>query len=296
VKVETPAQQLLFTTTLIQSASTSGTGFVFNALSGGDTYPVLVTNKHVAMAPGPGSFSMFPAAGDGQPLLGERVNFTHHDLASLWVGHPNADVDLAAMLVGPFVNLSAQQGKPVFFRAVGADVCPSDEVVEDLDAIEPITFIGYPNALYDKVNLTPIARRGHTATPVHLDYNGLPSFLIDASVFPGSSGSPVFIVQDGGYRSKGSYMLGASRMLFVGAVAAVHVQADSGKLITGATPSMSFNQMLDLGIVFNWRAVIETIETLFSARGLKYGAPAPPADPAAIDISQDEEPPARPQT
>jgi hypothetical protein len=294
VKVETPAQQMLFTTTLIQGTSTAGTGFVFNALSGGDVYPVLVTNKHVAMTPGRGSFSMFPARGDGQPLLGERVNFTHDDLSSLWVGHPTPDVDLAAMLVGPFVNLSAQQGKPVFFRAVGADICPSDDVVDDLDAIEPVTFVGYPNALYDKVNLTPIARRGHTATPIHLDYNGLPSFLIDASVFPGSSGSPVFVVQEGGYRSKGSFMLGASRILFVGAVAAVHVQPDSGKLITGATPSVSFNQMLDLGIVFNWRAVIETIEALFAVRGLEYGAPAPEPDAAEVDITQEEEPPVRP--
>jgi hypothetical protein len=36
-------------------------------------------------------------------------------------------------------------------------------------------------------------RRGMTATPPQLDYCGRPTFLIDASVFGGSSGSPVFL-------------------------------------------------------------------------------------------------------
>ena len=41
--------------------------------------------------------------------------------------------------------------------------------------------------------------------------------MIDAACFPGSSGSPVFIFNEGGYRDKkGTMHLGASRLLLLG--------------------------------------------------------------------------------
>jgi hypothetical protein len=156
-------------------------------------------------------------------------------------------------------------------------------------------FIGYPNALYDKTNFTPIARRGYTATPVALDYCGTPSFLVDASVFPGSSGSPVFIYQEG-YRQGNSYMLGATRLLFVGVVASVQVQHDVGQIITGSLPKIAFNQILDLGLVFNWRAVIETVENLLKVHRMPVGTQVPEIAQGQdeVQISTQEEPPARP--
>lgn len=188
-------------------------------------------------------------------------------------------------------------GKSLFYRSVAEDICPTDQVVgEDLDVVEPVTFVGYPNALFDKVNLTPISRRGHTATPVALDYNGLPSFLIDASVFPGSSGSPVFIHQENGYKSGNAFQLGASRILFAGIVAAVHIQQDTGRLVTASSlPRVQLNQLLDLGIVYNWRAVRETVQAPFRAYGVPYGlAPSPTSAASDVDITTQDEPPNRP--
>ncbi len=297
MRVQTAAQQLLFCTSLIQTGMSAGTGFVWAAESEGNSVPVLVTNRHVAVAPGPGSFSLASGDGVGGPKLGERVDFAHSDFGSLWTVHPNAEVDVAATFLGPFVNSAASAGKSMFFRSVSGEICPTDEVAtNDLDAIEPVVFVGYPNALFDKVNLTPIARRGHTATPVALDYNGQPSFLIDASVFPGSSGSPVFIHNEYGYRSGDSFQLGASRLLFVGIVAAVHVQQDTGRLVTAALPRVQLNQLMDLGIVYNWRAVRETVEELFAAHGVPYGASAPPSPPGLddVEISTQKEAPERP--
>lgn len=223
MKVETAAQQLFFCTSLIETGSVAGMGFVWGAASASEHVLTLVTNKHVVSESGTGSFSI--AAGDATtPKLGERVNFAPHDFASLWTGHPNPDVDLAAAFLGPFVNSAAAAGRSVFLRAVAESLCPTEVQVEnDLDAIEPVVFVGYPNALFDQASLTPIARRGHTATPIALDYNGLPSFLIDASVFPGISGSPVFIHQENSYRDAGRLRIGASRVLFVGVVASVHI-------------------------------------------------------------------------
>lgn len=74
---------------------------------------------------------------------------------------------------------------------------PNEEQIKQMDAIEPITFIGYPNGIWDSTNLLPVARRGTTASPIEVDFEGSPRFLIDASVFGGSSGSPVFILNQG---------------------------------------------------------------------------------------------------
>mgnify|MGYP003291781313 CR=1 FL=1 len=46
---------------------------------------------------------------------------------------------------------------------------------------------------YDKKNNLPLVRTGTIASHPRKDFNGLPQFVIDAQVFPGSSGSPVFI-------------------------------------------------------------------------------------------------------
>ena len=72
--------------------------------------------------------------------------------------------------------------------------------------------------MYDQVNLIPITRTGMTATPLQLDYDGRPSFLIDASVFPGSSGSPVFVYKSG---KLGAGITTQDVFVFVGVVAKV---------------------------------------------------------------------------
>jgi hypothetical protein len=64
-----------------------------------------------------------------------------------------------------------------------------------------------------------------------VDYNGLPAFLVDASVFPGSSGSPVFLLDRGiSMRRTGEVQLGTSRLALLGILAAVHVRQVSGDI------------------------------------------------------------------
>jgi hypothetical protein len=155
----------------------------------------------------------------------------------MWTGHPNDDADIACMPLAQALINANDPGRRIFYRPIGCELCPSDEIVAELDVIEDIEFVGYPNALYDSVNLTPIVRRGITATPIELDYCGLPMFLIDASVFPGSSGSPVFIVQRNGYTDGGQIMVGGLRAYFVGIVASTHIQQDAGRIVVSAPGS-----------------------------------------------------------
>ena len=136
--------------------------------------------------------------------------------------HPDPDVDVVILLVSEPLNWMADEGHRPFFRTIGTDQFASQDEISDCDAVEEITFVGYPNGIYDEVNLLPVVRRGITATPVGVDYSGSPVFLIDASVFPGSSGSPVVLMTSGRtYRSRGGGVIVGSRFFLLGLVASV---------------------------------------------------------------------------
>lgn len=71
--------------------------------------------------------------------------------------------------------------------------------------IEDVVIVGYPNLFHDEVNNFPIVLSGITSTSVNIDYNGRRCFLINASEYHGSSGSPVFIRRGSEY-----YLVGIS--------------------------------------------------------------------------------------
>ena len=120
---------------------------------------------------------------------------------------------------------------------------PSKEQMDKFSAIENITFIGYPSGLYDEKNKMSIIRQGITATPIWNNFKGEDVFLIDAGVFPGSSGSPVFIFNQGTYPTKDGIALG-NRLLFVGVISQTMLRDNA----TG-------RDYLNLGKVINSRAM-----------------------------------------
>ena len=292
MKIDTLMKELLFTTVHIRTQTASGvstgTGFIYNAARGDNGTPVLVTNKHMIEGATQGVIRLIGRAGDG-PDLGRPIEVTFEQFATLWTGHPSPEVDVAAMFLGPTINQVAKAGTPAFYRMAAPQMCPGSEDLDLLDAVETVTFVGYPNGLYDHLNHTPIVRQGTTATPVQLDWNGTPCFLIDGSVFPGSSGSPVFLLQQGIVRTGTSVSIGgAPRLFLLGIVAEVMVQKDTGQIVVAAQgPQVQFNQMIDLGIVYKWTAIDETVDALCAVNGVDRGtlhelqppqAPHPPAD------------------
>ena len=68
------------------------------------------------------------------------------------------------------------------------------DYLNEIDLLDDIFFIGYPSGLIDTQNLTPLMRRCSFSSIYSEDFSGEPVFIIDGSVFPGSSGSPVFHV------------------------------------------------------------------------------------------------------
>jgi hypothetical protein len=274
MKPQTVIEQLLFSTVRIEvdkaTSTEAGTSFIFSYEHDSKQYLFLVTTKHIVNGAKIGRF--FFTLSDGQnPRIGERLDIQVQDFQNAWVGHPNPSIDIAAMPLVPVLARIQQQGKQPFFRSIPHTLVPSDEQLADLDALEEVVFVGYPSGMFDAKNLMPILRRGTTATPPQLDYEGKKVFLVDASVFPGSSGSPVLICNQGAYSTRQGIVIG-TRVLFLGVIAQVVIREEEGRIIIVAAPSsltpiVRTQQMIDLGIVYKSSTVIETILEALRQRG-----------------------------
>lgn len=88
---------------------------------------------------------------------------------------PDPAVDITICPFGPLeAHVKAQHDVELFYRYVNTEMIPSPEQAASLDALESVTFIGYPNGIWDRKNLLPVARRGMTATPMAVDFEGSP--------------------------------------------------------------------------------------------------------------------------
>lgn len=245
------------------SGSSTGTGFIVQvATSGGDLH-FLVTNKHVIDGAENVEFLLPRADANGQHLGGVRTTVTNFDQYPVF-RHPDASVDIAVI---PFSAILSNMSDVPFFRSIGLDLFATQDTLASLDAVEEVTFIGYPAGIFDGVNALPVARRGTTATSAEVDYNGLPTFLVDAAVYPGSSGSPVLLFDSGLYRDRTGNVTVGSRLSLLGIIAQVHTSALISQLVN-TSPSFGVAQSpIGLGIVFKATAIRELIESATQALG-----------------------------
>lgn len=265
-------ENIFFTTvrievSLLDGSLSVGTGFIYSHVEDEKKYPFVVTNKHVVKNSIKGKM-IFNLADGNKPILGNiyTIEYPGPDFESVWIGHPDEDIDVAIMPFGPVLEELSKKGIQIFFKSITPSLIPTDEDTrEKIDAIEDIIFIGYPNNIYDRKNMIPVARKGITATPASIDYEGTPAFLIDASIFPGSSGSPVFICNTGSYSDKSGCMIGSSRLYFMGILASVFTRSEINKIEpvnipTTKIPAVRTTQMIDLGIVYKSTTIKKLIE------------------------------------
>ncbi len=270
------SEKLLHSTVRIECLDANGdfscgTGFFFNfAASGNGILPAIVTNKHVIAGQIRGFFHLTLATADGEPDYGKHERIELGDFASAWIEHPDPNVDLAMCLIGGVFNQLDQIGKRPYYAGIPQDLIPTTAQLNDLNGVEEITMVGYPNGLWDTKNNLPIIRRGITATPAFRDYCGRDEFLIDAACFPGSSGSPVFILNQGlTHDKRGNTHLGMSRLMFIGILHSGPQFSATGQIVfqpapTSMQPIPVVNTMMNLGIcvqsgkVRDFEAVLQT--------------------------------------
>lgn len=273
------SETLIYTTTRIEvflnnEESAFGTGFFFWYKQ---KYLFLVTNRHVVID-GDGNFVMYKAHKSGDtksPLLGHGTKIPFKK--NFFVYHPNEKVDVAVANISLIVDELEKSKEPVYWTSIMEINIPNDDQINNIiTAIEDIIFIGYPDSIWDEVNLLPIVRKGITATPYYIDYENENQFLIDASVFAGSSGSPVFLFYPGGYSDKkGNFHVGGGGLcLFLGIISDGYYIDKEGDVRIREIPTQKkiiseYDEMLDLGVVVKPQSIIETIEHYLDIASIK---------------------------
>lgn len=226
-------------TVLSDGSVSTGTGFYMNFLQTDEQcVPVIVTNKHVVHDARIGRFHITTATDEGLPDSGNHLQFEIKDFESQCVKHPSENVDLAAFPIGPLVNKVQSSGEQLFYMPLRTELIPSDSDRLDYSAMEDVLMIGYPNGIWDAKNNLPVIRKGITATHPAVRWNDKTEFLTDIASFPGSSGSPVFLANIGGYMDKkGNTYMGAHRIRLLGVhyAGAMHTASGEIKIVTAPT-------------------------------------------------------------
>jgi Trypsin-like peptidase domain len=215
-----------------------GTGFFFNLFVHGDqVVPVIVSNKHVVKGAITGSIELTPTKVDGSPDLANHFPIRISEFEQGWIGHPDPDVDLTIFPCANILESLAKEGRKVFWAGLDQSLVPTDEEMQALTPVEELLVVGYPIGVWDTKNNSPVFRRGVTATAPYLDFSGRREFLIDAAIFPGSSGSPVMLFNQGVWvpRSGGTSIGGRIRLL--GVNYAVINYNSSGEIKIEQTPT-----------------------------------------------------------
>ena len=218
----TVSEQLTHSTVRIECALAdgsigTGTGFFYKCLEeNGQHVPVIATNKHVIAGAREGRFHLTHRDENGNPLIGQHLNIGLADFENRWIPHPDQDVDLCVMPINPLLQEADAAWHRFYCVSLDKTLIPSAEELADLGALEDVVMIGYPNGIWDAANNMPIIRRGVTATHPNLDYEGRREFMIDAACFPGSSGSPVFLFNNGSWATRDGGLVAGTRVKLLG--------------------------------------------------------------------------------
>lgn len=207
MKITTKFEELMFfmTTRITISSSTSqgesiGTGFLVSVnMENEKSLTLLISNKHVFKNPKDTIvFTFNEELDENTPDYGNTRRVLQEDFSHVYTEHPNSNIDLACINVSILSHVNPK----IFHRAIAENLI-SDFQEELLVPGIDVWFIGYPQNRFDTVNNLPLLRKGSIASLPKIDFNSQKQFVIDAQVFPGSSGSPVFAVINGHYKLVG---------------------------------------------------------------------------------------------
>lgn len=218
----------------------------------------LVSNKHVLN--GNGGFAINFHRNNSsinEPMLGYTVDFSLKDYSNIYFSHKDPGVDIACVNIS---TLIAGLDKQIFYRCLDERIF-ANFTEEDLDAGNHISFIGYPINFFDKAHNLPIIRSGIIASYPKVDFEGKKQFVVDAQVFPGSSGSPVFMNLKEAQFTKGKIILDKKMpYLLLGIISETIMRNNVITSIQAQRPQTS-EEVIGLGLVYKSLAISELLNT-----------------------------------
>lgn len=256
------SEAMMFNTVKLTTSKGCGTGFFFTFNVDDNLYPVIITNKHVVNNKTQETVTFALHLKNDDDSSTENVNVEYN---TNWYFH--SKYDLCFCFINPIFELVKQQtGKEVFYRTNLEEIIPSQNKLDELSQLEEVVMIGYPIGLTDNKNNFPIFRKGFTATHPAIDFDGEKTGLVDMACFPGSSGSPIFILNEHGYADKqGNIYLDGKRLFLLGIQFSVPVYNAEGNIqIITAKPIMhvSTQQMTNLGFYIKASELLEFKEMI----------------------------------
>ena len=221
-----------------------GTAFIFrvDVNDGSDkSLLLLLSNKHVFVDPSHQIRIIFNRKDEaGNPKYGNFKEFNQRGFEHIYYAHPDADVDLAC------INISGIAHPDIFFKHITKEFLqPID--YQKVALASQVIFVGYPVGYYDKVNNLPIARSGVIASMPDVDFCGKGQLVIDAHIFQGSSGSPVFVSVDSKYR-------------LLGVLSQAVTRSSALRALPASMHPLGIQEAVGLGIVIKQRHVQELVD------------------------------------
>lgn len=199
-------------TTLItvgmRDANQQATGFFYHRLASADPNQNpqwrkvertwLVTNRHVVLPKIeekeaiPNAFAFHLRRLKDNVLRWDAISLSQDELAKRARFHTDPGVDVCTIDV---FDLLLERAKDALSRYQGwvgvhAGQLPGANNIT-VEVADEAVVIGYPRGFYDGVHLFPIVKSGIIASRWGTPFQGKPYFLIEAKLFPGSSGSIV---------------------------------------------------------------------------------------------------------
>lgn len=265
------SEMITYSTVLIRcqyanGISGSGTGFIINLCKNqenGTYIPVLITNNHVVENSIKTVFEFCRADEDGNPIDTEPFSFIYE--GNSWIHHPDSDVDLRCLLLTEALNKLNESKIRIFYIPLETNLIPTEQMISELAAMEDVVMVGYPIGLSDIYNHKPIIRRGITSSHPKKDYQGKKEILLDMACYPGSSGSPVFILNQGTYTTTNGIAVG-NRIYLLGVLYGGHEFNAKGVLQFSNLPNIPSpitRIPINLGIMIKAERILE-FENMFS--------------------------------
>lgn len=211
IKPQSISEQLMYLTVRLVSGAHTATGFVYK--TPGNTN-VLIANRHFAEKTDNPNYSK-KTVNDSISLELHLTNGTNVSISDYvdWYLHPTCD--LAFFNLDELLNKHPNAYGFFIFNLTSQDI-PNQSDLDNLGVLEDVVMVGYPDGRYDASNNYPIFRYGKTATHPATDYNGKKIGMIDIPCLPGSSGSPVVIINEGFYYQKNGTTRVGDRFIFLG--------------------------------------------------------------------------------
>lgn len=191
-----------------QGRQIQGTGFFYDELAPEDPNTKgfywreveatwIVTNRHVLLPKVegneiiPDTITFHVRRVVGQGIVWEPVILDVTEIKKRLKLHTDSEVDVAILRVDDLLRERMKPGNVYMtLSSVSEEDLPENKNIS-AEVADDVVIIGYPKGFYDEKNIFPIVKSGIIATRWGMNFNDMPVFLIDAKLFPGSSGSIV---------------------------------------------------------------------------------------------------------